>query len=87
VRIADADVVSLVRVGDQVDVVAADPRRGDAFAVAVDVPVVALPATAADATGAAPLSGRLVVVAALPSEVDHIAGAAASDLLTLVVRH
>lgn len=87
VRIADADVVSLVRVGDQVDVVAADPRRGDAFAVAVDVPVVALPATAADVTGAAPLSGRLVVVAALPSEVDHIAGAAASDLLTLVVRH
>jgi len=87
VRVADADVVSLVRVGDEVDVVAADPRRGEAFAVAVGVPIVALPATAADTTGAAPLSGRLVVVAALPSEVDRIAGAAASDLLSLVLRH
>jgi Flp pilus assembly protein CpaB len=86
VRVADADVVSLVRVGDEVDVVAADPRHGEAFAVAVGVPVVALPTTTTDATGAAPLSGRLVVVAALPSEVDRIAGAAAADLLSLVVK-
>ena len=86
VRIADADVVSLVRVGDRVDVVAADPRRGQASAVAVDVPVVALPLAADDsATGASVLSGRLVVVAALPSDVDRIAGAAATDLLSVVI--
>jgi Flp pilus assembly protein CpaB len=86
VRIADADVVTLVRVGDRVDVVAADPRRGQASAVAVDVRVVALPAATADSgTGGTPLSGRLVVVAAPPSDVDRIAGAAATDLLTLVL--
>jgi len=86
VRIADADAVSLVRVGDRVDVVAADPRRGQASAVAVAVRVVALPLPGRDAAaGAAALSGRLVVVAALPSDVDRIAGAAAADLLSLVV--
>jgi Flp pilus assembly protein CpaB len=89
VRIADADVVALLRVGDQVDVVAADPRRGEASAVAVDVPVVALP-TGADGgaadDGGAALSGRLVVVAVFPEDVDHIAGASATDLLGLVVR-
>ncbi len=87
VRIADAEAVSLVRVGDEVDVVAADPRRGDASAVAVDVRVVALPAADDDGAGAtSALSGRLVVVAALPSDVDRIAGAAAADLLSIVVR-
>ena len=87
VRIADADVVALVRVGDRVDVVAADPRRGDAVAVAVDVPIVAVPAAqGAAGTGADPLSGRLVVVAVFPQDVDHIAGASATDLLGLVVR-
>ena len=87
VRIADAAVVALVRVGDQVDVVAADPRRGDAGAVAVDVPIVALPGAEADgSTGAGPLSGRLVVVAVFPEDVDHIAGASATDLLGLVLR-
>jgi Flp pilus assembly protein CpaB len=87
VRIADGDVVALLRVGDRVDVLAADPRRGVAKTVAVDVPVVALPspAPAADA-GAAPLPGRLVVVAAAPGDVDHIAGASATDLLSVVVR-
>jgi hypothetical protein len=37
-------------------------------------------------TGADPLSGRLVVVAVFPQDVDHIAGASATDLLSLVVR-
>jgi Flp pilus assembly protein CpaB len=84
VRIADADAVDLLRVGDQVDLVAADPRRGTAFSVAVGVPVLSLPAqgrgTTADGT-----TGRLVVVAAEPSDVDRIAGAEATDLLTVVI--
>jgi hypothetical protein len=75
----------LVRVGDEVDVVAADPRRGTASAVAVGVPVVAIPA-APDAGSGAAVSGRLVVVAVFPEDVDHIAGASATDLLGLVLR-
>jgi Flp pilus assembly protein CpaB len=85
VRVADADAAALLRVGDRVGLVAADPRRGTAAYVAVDVPVLALPATVADAGGPAPLSGRLVVVAAFPSEVDRIAGAAATSLLSVVI--
>jgi hypothetical protein len=77
--------VSLVRVGDHVDLVAADPRRGTASYVAIDVPVLALPVPAEhDATGPG-LTGRLVLVAAVPSDVDRIAGAAATDLLSLVI--
>jgi hypothetical protein len=55
--------------------------------VAVYVPIVAVPAAqGAAGTGADPLSGRLVVVAVFPQDVDHIAGASATDLLGLVVR-
>ena len=87
VRVADADAVGLLRVGDRVGLVAADPRRGTASYVATDVPVLALPRgepEASDVSGAS-LPGRLVVIGALPSEVDHIAGAAATDLLSLVI--
>jgi Flp pilus assembly protein CpaB len=89
VRIADAASVGLVRSGDHIDLVAADPRRGTASYVAVDVPVLAIPEpdeTASGAgAGAAQLTGRLVVVAAAPSDVDRIAGAAATDLLSVVM--
>jgi Flp pilus assembly protein CpaB len=86
VRIADAGAVGLLRSGDRVDLVAADPRRGTASSVAVGVPVLAIPrADAGEPTGGAALSGRLIVVAAAPSEVDRIAGAAATDLLSVVV--
>jgi Flp pilus assembly protein CpaB len=85
VRIADADVVGLLRVGDRVDLVAADPRSGTASYVAVDVPVVALPAPAEQRFGSAGQTGRLVVVAAVPSEVDRVAGAAVTDLLSVVI--
>ena len=86
VRIADEDAVGLLRAGDHIDLVAADPRRGSAAYVAIDVPILALPAPA-DREGAGPgLTGRIVVVAALPSEVDQIAGAAATDLLSVVIR-
>jgi Flp pilus assembly protein CpaB len=85
VRIADADAVSLVRVGDQVDLVAADPRRGTASYVAVDVPVLALPAPSQDDAATSALTGRLVLIAAAPADVDRIAGAAATDLLSIVI--
>jgi Flp pilus assembly protein CpaB len=86
VRIADASAVGLIRSGDRIDLVAADPRRGTASYVAVGVPVLAVPAPDSDrVTGAAALTGRLVVVGAAPSDVDRIAGAAATDLLSLVI--
>jgi Flp pilus assembly protein CpaB len=85
VRVADADAVALLRVGDTVDLVAADPRRGTASYVAADAPVLALPAPDTETQDAAGLSGRLVVVAVDPSEVDRIAGAAATDLLSVVL--
>lgn len=85
VRIADADAVALLRPGDRVGLVAADPRRGTAAYVAVDVPVLSIPEPGRDEPGSSALTGRLVVVAALPSDVDHIAGAAATDLLSIVI--
>jgi hypothetical protein len=55
--------------------------------VAVDVPVLAIPTPAGDssASAAAGLTGRLVVVGALPGDVDRIAGAAVTDLLSVVI--
>jgi Flp pilus assembly protein CpaB len=85
VRIADGDAVALLRPGDRVGLVAADPRRGTASYVAVDVPVLSVPVTHGEASGPNALSGRLVVVAALTSEVDRIAAAAATDLLSVVI--
>jgi hypothetical protein len=51
----------------------------------VDVPVLALPTPGDPDSGSRGLTGRLVVVAALPSDVDRIAGAAATDLLSVVI--
>jgi Flp pilus assembly protein CpaB len=84
VRIADADAVGLLQTGDRVDLVAADPRRGSASYVAIDVPVLSLPVpSAGEVEGGA--AGRLIVVAASPSDVDAIAAAAAGDLLSVVI--
>jgi Flp pilus assembly protein CpaB len=84
VRIADSDAVALLRPGDHVGLVAADPRRGTASSVAVDVPVLSIPEPH-EATTSAALPGRLVVVAAFPSDVDRIVGATATDVLSVVI--
>jgi Flp pilus assembly protein CpaB len=84
VRIADADMVGLLRVGDHVDLVAADPRDGTATYAALHVPVLALP-TPTDDTRSDALGGRLLLVAALPDEVAQIAGASATELLSVVI--
>jgi Flp pilus assembly protein CpaB len=85
VRIADADAVALLRPGDHIDLVAADPRRGTAAYVAIDVPVLALPLSSGRESAASGLTGRLVVVAAASADVGRIAGAAATDLLSVVL--
>ena len=45
VRIPDADAVALLKVGDRVNLLATDPRGGGTDTVAVDVPILALPAS------------------------------------------
>jgi hypothetical protein len=85
VRIADADAVALLQVGDHIDLLAADPRRGTASYAALDVPVLALPAPGTSDDRSSGLTGRLVVVAARPADVDGITAAAATDLLSLAI--
>jgi Flp pilus assembly protein CpaB len=88
VRIADAAAVGLLRPGDRVDLVAADPRRGSASYVATDTPVLALPADSQSAGSdlrASGQTGRLVVLAVLPSEVEAVAGAAATEVLSVAI--
>src|SRR4051794_11868204 len=59
VRLPDPAMAGLLRVGDRVDLVAADPQEGGADLVAADVPVLAIPATGGEESGTA-LAGRLV---------------------------
>ena len=84
VRIPDAGSVALVRVGDRVDVAAADPRgTGSAHVVAPGAPVLALPSP--DAGGGAGLGGRLVVLATTPSTARELAQAGVDRHLSLIL--
>lgn len=82
VRLPDGAMAGLLRVGDRIDLVAADPQGGAAEVVARDVPVLALPDVPAD-TGATGLTGRLVVVGAAPHDVTRIADAAVRTFITI----
>ncbi|WP_137294305.1 SAF domain-containing protein, partial [Nocardioides dongxiaopingii] len=87
VRLPDAGTVALLRVGDVVDLVAADPQAGTASAVAPGATVLALPA-ADDVTGPTGMPGRLVVLGVAPSEVTDLADATARMVLTFAwARH
>src|SRR3954452_12489027 len=74
VRLPDAGMAGLLRVGDRIDLVSADPQGASAEVVAADVPVLALPDTPTE-VGAAGLTGRLVVVGAERGDVSRIADA------------
>ena len=82
VRLPDAGMADLLRVGDVVDLVSADPQRGGARVVATALPVLAVPAAPAE-VGASGLPGRLVVVGAEPADVPRIADASARTFLTI----
>ena len=85
VRVADADAVRLVSVGDRVDLVASDPESGTTATVASAAPVVAVPRRRA---GSASIeSGALVVVAVSATESLDLARAAASSIVTVAFRH
>ena len=80
-RITDAAVVDLLRVGDRVSLVAADPEgRQTPRQLVYDVPIVAIPATQESGL-AAGSPGRLVVAAVPTSEASEVAAAAATSVL------
>jgi Flp pilus assembly protein CpaB len=89
VRIGDPAAVGLLRVGDRIDLLAADPDgtdpqgTGAARVLAEDVPVVALPR--AVATGTDLVSGAPVVVAVPPETARLLAGAGVRSFLSLTV--
>lgn len=85
VRLPDAGMADLLRVGDVVDLVSADPQGGAATIVATHVPVLAVPATTPEVR-ASGLPGRLVVVGAAPADVPRIADASARTFLTVSFR-
>jgi Flp pilus assembly protein CpaB len=88
VRVADADSVRLLRAGDRIDLMAADPEGEVADLVAESVPVVAVPErrrgpdTGVLATG----SGALVVVAVDGSTARRLAQSAVSSYISVVIR-
>jgi len=81
VRLPDAGMAGLLRVGDRIDLLAADPQGDTARVVAAGLTVLALPA-ADDETTASTLPGRLVVVAAPESVREGLAQAAVTGFLT-----
>lgn len=85
VRITDPGVAALLRVGDRVALVAADPTDAAAGGrtLAGDAAVVALPAPIADVAGPG-LPGRLVVFAVPTADYETIATVSASNYLTAV---
>ena len=81
VRLPDAGMAALLRVGDRIDLVAADPQGATARRVASDLTVVALPTVDEEATSSG-LPGRLVVLAVPEALVEEVAQAAVTGFLT-----
>jgi Flp pilus assembly protein CpaB len=82
VRLPDTAMAELLHVGDEVDVVAADPQGGPATTVARDALVLALPPPPADAA-ADGLPGRLVVLGVGPTGVTALSSASVTHFLTI----
>ncbi len=80
-RLPDPGMVDLLRVGDRIDLVAADPQGGAAVEVARDLVVMALP-DAAEETVSGVLPGRLVLLAVPAPLRTRIAQAAVAKFLT-----
>jgi len=95
VRLPDAAMAALLRVGDRVQLLATDPQGGSTTVAAPDALVLALPAADetpvtssgspnAVTTGA---GGRLVVIGVTEDLITRVAAAAARDFLTYAYRH
>ena len=82
-RLDDADIVALLRVGDRIDLYGATSTAAEsATLLAEGVRVIALPNTRASPTNA---PGALVVVAASPDTVARLAQAATNSRLTVAM--
>ncbi|MET0840343.1 MAG: SAF domain-containing protein [Marmoricola sp.] len=80
-RVTDADIVDLLRVGDRVSFVVADPDgRVPPRPLVDDVPVVAIPRRA-DSGLSSSTPGRLVVAAVPSSQASDVASRAATSIL------
>lgn len=85
VRIPDAALASLLRAGDEVDLVQADPRgAGPAHRVARDAVVLAVVDSDSTSAASTASTGRLVVFAVPVEEVDVLAAAPTAGFLTAV---
>ena len=83
VRIGDADVVDLLRVGDRVTLVAGDPDgRGDPVTLVEDVPVIALPEPRSGGL-ASTSSGRIAVLAVPTGAAGAVAVRASTGFLSV----
>lgn len=82
-RIADADLVQLLRPGELVDVVAADAQSEKAAVVATGVRIVTVPAGSSDQQAQ---TGALVLVEVDEAEATRIARAAISGTITVIWR-
>jgi Flp pilus assembly protein CpaB len=89
VRIGDAGSVALLRVGDRVDIVAADPRgRTGAAVVAAHVSIIAIPrrtASSEEVPTAGLVSGGLVVVAVPEGTAEDLAASAVTGFLSVLI--
>ncbi len=88
VRIGDADTVDLLRVGDRVDLLAADPQGTEAGLVAAGAAVVALPRRDLEShlgVGEGG-GGALVIVAITDKTARRLAQASVSSFITMVIR-
>lgn len=83
VRLPDTAVAELLRTGEEVDLLAADPQGGPAATVARGALVLALPAPPADAA-ADGLPGRVVVLGVHQSEVGAVSAAGVTRFLNIV---
>ncbi|RII14970.1 hypothetical protein DSC45_18920 [Streptomyces sp. YIM 130001] len=85
VRIADAETVRLLRPGDRVDVIAADPDEASARVVAAGVRVQHVPGQAGETADATVRDGALVVLSVPRAAAVKLAAAAATARLAVTV--
>lgn len=85
VRIPDAEVVGLLRVGDRVDLFGADPAAAEPTGVRLLESALVLALPAAGERGADGGRGRLIVLEVTPDQGAAVAGHAARGLLTVAL--
>jgi pilus assembly protein CpaB len=84
-RLADATLAGLLRPGDLIDVIAADPQAGQATVVAAAARVVTIPQAPEEGAGSGP-EGALVLIDVDAHTASVVAQAAAAATLSIIWR-